>query len=99
MFNIKNIVKHYVRGSDRVKAVDDVSFDIRPGEILAFLGLNGAAKTTGIKIIAGLVEADSGSIETAEGQQAGALLYLAVGYLLFSASVLRTRRLGNLAQY
>lgn len=73
MFHIKNIVKHYVRGSDTVKAVDDVSFDIRPGEILAFLGLNGAGKTTAIKIIAGLVAADSGSIETAQGQQAGVL--------------------------
>lgn len=73
MFRIKNVVKHYVRGSDTVKAVDDVSFEIRPGEILAFLGLNGAGKTTAIKIIAGLVEADSGSVETSQGQRAGIL--------------------------
>lgn len=73
MFHIKNIVKHYKSGSDVVKAVDDLSFDINSGEILAFLGLNGAGKTTAIKIIAGLVDADSGSVETAQGERAGVL--------------------------
>lgn len=73
MFHIKNIVKHYTRKSDTIKAVDDISFDIRPGEIIAFLGLNGAGKTTAIKIIAGLIKADSGSVETAEGHHAGVL--------------------------
>lgn len=71
MFHVRNIVKHYQRGNEVVKAVDDVSFDIRPGEILAFLGLNGAGKTTAIKIIAGLIEPDSGVVATAAGEQAG----------------------------
>jgi ABC-2 type transport system ATP-binding protein len=41
-------------------AVDDVSFDVRPGEIFGFLGPNGAGKTTTIKMLAGLLAPTSG---------------------------------------
>lgn len=45
-----------------VTAVDDVSFDIAPGEIFCLIGPNGAGKTTIIKSIVGLLEGDRGSI-------------------------------------
>ncbi len=45
-----------------VKALDDVSFQIRRGEIHALLGANGAGKSTLIKIIAGMYSRDSGEI-------------------------------------
>lgn len=45
------------------KAVDNVSFDVRPGEIFGFLGPNGAGKTTTIKMIVGLLKPDQGDIE------------------------------------
>ena len=45
-----------------VKAVDDLSFDVREGELFAFLGVNGAGKSTTINIICGQLEKDSGSI-------------------------------------
>ncbi len=46
-----------------LRAVDDVSFDVRRGEILALVGDNGAGKSTLIKALAGAQPPDSGSIE------------------------------------
>jgi ABC-2 type transport system ATP-binding protein len=43
-------------------AVDDVSFDVRPGEIFGVLGPNGAGKSTTVECIAGLRDADHGEI-------------------------------------
>ena len=44
------------------RAVDDLSLDVRPGEILALLGENGAGKSTLIKLLAGIYPADHGEI-------------------------------------
>lgn len=45
------------------KAVDDISFEVRSGEIFGFLGPNGAGKTTTIKMIVGILKPDQGDIE------------------------------------
>jgi len=42
--------------------IDGVSFDVETGEVFALLGPNGAGKTTTLKVIAGLVEASSGTV-------------------------------------
>jgi ABC-2 type transport system ATP-binding protein len=49
-------------------AVDDVSFDIAPGETYGLLGPNGAGKTTAISIVAGVLTRDAGEV-TVDGQQ------------------------------
>lgn len=56
---VKNLIKKY--GSQR--AVDDISFEVKTGEILGFLGPNGAGKTTTMKAIVSYLSPNSGSIE------------------------------------
>lgn len=45
-----------------VRAVDDLSFKVKKGELFAFLGVNGAGKSTTISIISGQLKKDSGSV-------------------------------------
>lgn len=51
--------------------VNNLSFSVRQGEAFALLGSNGAGKTTTIKMILGLVQKDSGSVEKQEGVRIG----------------------------
>ena len=50
------------QASPAVRALDDVSFDIQPGEFFGLLGPNGAGKTSLISILAGLSRASSGTV-------------------------------------
>lgn len=61
MIEINGVSKTYAKG--KTKAVDDISLDIRDGEIFGFLGPNGAGKTTTIKMMTGVLLPDSGSIK------------------------------------
>ncbi|MEG0679992.1 MAG: ABC transporter ATP-binding protein [Eubacterium sp.] len=60
MLTVENISKTY--GDKKIRAVDDVSFDIKSGEIFGFVGPNGAGKTTTIKMIVTLLKPDYGKI-------------------------------------
>ena len=64
MIELFNVSKSYNRGE--IKAVDDLTLTVKPGEIFGFLGPNGAGKTTTIKMIVGLLRPDAGRI-TVEG--------------------------------
>ena len=46
-----------------VNAVDGVSFKVKEGELFAFLGVNGAGKSTTINIISGVLQKDSGTVK------------------------------------
>jgi len=56
-------LKHITKEFPGVKALDDVQFNLRQGEVLAFLGENGAGKSTLMKILSGVYAKDSGSIK------------------------------------
>jgi ABC-2 type transport system ATP-binding protein len=58
VLEVRNLVKRY----NRIPAVDQVSFVIRPGEILGYLGPNGPGKSTTVKILTGLIEPTEGEI-------------------------------------
>ncbi len=59
MIRIEHVSKSY---NGQVQAVDDISLDVRDGEIFGFLGPNGAGKTTTIKLITGILPPDQGRI-------------------------------------
>ena len=54
-------VRHLTRRFGNFVAVNDVSFDVRAGEIFGFLGSNGAGKSTTIRMLCGLLQPTSGS--------------------------------------
>ncbi len=56
VINTKNLAKHY----GRLRAVDNVTINVKKGEIYGFLGLNGAGKTTTIRMLLGLINPTSG---------------------------------------
>jgi len=58
-------VSHLVKQYDGLTAVDDVSFEVQPGELFGFLGPNGAGKTTTIHILCTLLAPTSGQARVA----------------------------------
>jgi ABC-2 type transport system ATP-binding protein len=55
-------VRHVTRRFDGTVALDDVSFEVHPGEIVALLGPNGAGKTTASRIIGGILAPSEGDV-------------------------------------
>lgn len=60
MLEIRNLTKRY--GNSEVKAVDNLSLKLRPGEVFGFLGPNGAGKSTTIKSLVGIYPFQEGDI-------------------------------------
>ena len=59
MIEIQNVTKSY---NGKTNAVDDITLQIKNGEIFGFLGPNGAGKTTTIKMITGILSPDKGTL-------------------------------------
>lgn len=56
-------IEHLNKSFGPVKAVQDISFEVREGELFAFLGVNGAGKSTTINILCGQLKKESGKVE------------------------------------
>jgi len=58
--SLKSVFKPVYR---KIKAVDDISFNVEKGEVIAFIGPNGAGKSTTIKMLTGILTPDKGDIK------------------------------------
>ena len=58
----RNLVKAYGTGQNRTVALNDVSLDIRTGELLVILGSSGSGKSTLLNMLGGMDQPDSGSV-------------------------------------
>ena len=83
MLKVENITKYY----GDFKAVDNLSFEVKPGEIFALLGVNGAGKTTTFRMIMGLLECNKGSI-TLDGKPIDYSVTDDIGFLTEERSLL-----------
>lgn len=73
-------VDHIAKSFGATQAVRDVSFEVNPGEIFGLLGPNGSGKTTSIRIILDIYQADSGKVTILGGPMTNEKLNL-IGYL------------------
>lgn len=71
-------VKNLNKSFDNNKVIDNVSFSVKDGEVLAIVGFSGSGKSTILKLICNLLNADSGTIETSIGDVAMVFQYSAL---------------------
>ncbi len=72
--NVENLTKEF----DGKKVLDNISFKVDQGEILSIVGFSGSGKSTVLKILCGLLNADSGKINIDEGDVAMVFQYSAL---------------------
>jgi len=94
LLKLANISKQY----DGVRAVDQVSFAVQKGDIYGFLGPNGAGKTTTIRMIMGIIQPDSGSIEISDNNMEN-LGRQIIGYLPEDRGLYQKQKLGEIIVY
>ena len=70
-------IEHLNKRFAEVQAVRDLSFHVRPGELFAFLGVNGAGKSTTISILCGQLAKDSGSVRVCGESIDGSMEHIA----------------------
>jgi len=76
MLSVKNLGKSFKNN----RVIDDVSFDVKSGEIMAILGPNGAGKSTTIRSIMGIIYPDEGSVNFHQREN-GSIPRHKIGYL------------------
>jgi ABC-2 type transport system ATP-binding protein len=62
MIRVERLTRHY----GEFRAVDDISFTVRPGEVMGLVGPNGAGKTTTLRCLAGIIAPSSGTVRVAD---------------------------------
>jgi putative ABC transport system ATP-binding protein len=65
LVSVKNVVKRYIRGKQKVEVLHGLDLDIAAGEFLALMGPSGSGKTTLLNLIGGLDRPDEGEIVVA----------------------------------
>ncbi len=75
------VVTNLKKSFGKVKAVRDISFSVDAGEVLGIVGPNGAGKSTTIKMILGLLEPTSGSVELFGKKISDASVRTRIGYM------------------
>ncbi len=89
MIEVKNISKNYkvtdifdrLKGEKIKVGINNVSFEVKEGEVFSIIGLNGAGKTTIMKSILGLITPDSGEIRVFGERRLRKEDYYRIGYL------------------
>lgn len=62
MLHVKNVSMEFYSEYDKIDVLDDISFSVKEGEIVAIIGPSGSGKTTILNLIAGLIKPTSGEI-------------------------------------
>ena len=94
MLKVEHVTKYY----DDFRAVNDISFEIKEGEIFGLLGVNGAGKTTTFRMIMGLLDKTEGNI-TLDGKKIDYSVTDKIGFLTEDRSLLGTKTVLEQATY
>lgn len=94
MLKVKNVTKYY----GDFRAVDKLSFEVKPGEIFGLLGVNGAGKTTTFRMIMGLLDITEGEI-TLNGKKIDYSVTDKIGFLTEERSLLLKLTVNEQCQY
>ena len=94
MLKVSHVTKYY----DDFRAVNDLSFEIKEGEIFGLLGVNGAGKTTTFRMIMGLLDKTEGEI-TLDGKKIDYSLTDQIGFLTEERSLITSKTVLEQAIY
>ena len=94
---VKNLSKVFRQGDESIRAVDNISFTVAPGELVAIVGQSGSGKTTLLNLIGGIEHPSSGSVEvggmnvcTADDETLSKIRRKKIGYIFQDFNLLDT---------